>query len=69
MRSGFPSARTHDLCYVDCFTFLGPDSPLFVSRTAGSTFTDFYSFSIDPTNLLRSIPIIRLRPDRATSRQ
>src|SRR5205823_8461936 len=49
LRNGFPSARTQDLCYADCFTALSPDSPLFVSRAAGSSFQDFYSFSMDPT--------------------
>jgi hypothetical protein len=49
LRNGFPSARTQDLCYADCFTALSPDSPLFISRAGGSTFQDFYSFSIDPT--------------------
>jgi hypothetical protein len=48
LRSGFPSARTQDLCYTDCFTFLTPDVPFFISKASGSTFTDFYSFSMDP---------------------
>ena len=49
LRNGFPSARTQDLCYADCMTFLSPDAPLSVGRTAGSTFADFYSFSMDPS--------------------
>ena len=49
LRSGFPSARTQDLCYTDCMTFLSPDVPLSLSRTAGSTFTDFYQINLDPT--------------------
>jgi hypothetical protein len=48
LRNGFPSARTQDLCYSDCMTFLSPDSPFFVGRASGSMFTDFYSFSMDP---------------------
>ncbi len=49
VRSGRPAARTQDLCYADCFTFLTPSSSLFVSRTAGSTFNDLFSLSMDPT--------------------
>jgi hypothetical protein len=48
LRSGFPSARTQDLCYTDCFTFLSPDSPLSIFRTTGSTFSDFFRISMDP---------------------
>ena len=48
LRNGFPSARTQDLCYADCMNFLSPDSPLSVFRTSGSTFTDFWRFSMDP---------------------
>ena len=49
VRSGFPAARTQDLCYADCLYFLSPDSPLSVGRTSGSTFTDFYSLNMDPS--------------------
>jgi hypothetical protein len=49
VRSGLPSARTQDLCYAGCMTFLGPDAPLSLSRTTGSTFADFYSISMDPS--------------------
>ena len=28
LRSGFPAARTQDLCYADCLTFLSPDAPV-----------------------------------------
>ncbi len=48
MRSGLPSARAQDLCYADCFTALSPNSPLSIFRAGGSSFTDFYSFSMDP---------------------
>lgn len=48
LRNGFPSIRTQDLCYADCMTFLNPQAPLSVSRGSGTTFSDFYSFSMDP---------------------
>jgi hypothetical protein len=48
LRSGFPSIRTQDLCYSDCFTSLSPDNPLSISHAGGSTFSDFYSLSMDP---------------------
>ncbi len=48
LRSGFPSIRTQDLCYSDCFTSLSPDTPLAISQAGGSTFSDFYRFSMDP---------------------
>jgi hypothetical protein len=47
LRSGFPSARTQDLCYSDCITFLSPDVPLSLLHAGGSDFADFYSFSMD----------------------
>jgi hypothetical protein len=49
LRNGFPSARTQDLCYADCMTSLSPGATFSASRTGGSTFTDFYSFSMDPS--------------------
>ncbi len=49
LRNGFPSARTQDLCYADCMTFLSADRPLSLFRTAGSTFADFYGISMDPS--------------------
>jgi hypothetical protein len=50
LRSGFPSIRTQDLCYADCMTALSPDAPLSVFHPAGSTFSDFYSFNMDPSS-------------------
>lgn len=49
LRNGFPSIRTQDLCYANCMTFLSPDAPLSVSRSTGSSFSDFYELSMDPT--------------------
>ncbi|HKD95415.1 MAG TPA: IPT/TIG domain-containing protein [Gaiellaceae bacterium] len=45
--SGTFDVRTMDLCYADCPTFLQPDTPVPVSRTAGSTFTDRYQINTD----------------------
>jgi hypothetical protein len=50
LRSGFPSARTPDLCYADCPTLLSPDTPLFVGHASGSTFQDFYGYNLDPSS-------------------
>ena len=50
VRNGIPDARAQDLCYADCTTFLSPTDPLFVGRTAGSTFQDFYSFDMNPAD-------------------
>jgi hypothetical protein len=47
LRSGFPSIRTQDLCYSDCFGFLPPGSPLSVGHTTGTSFTDFWRLSMD----------------------
>jgi hypothetical protein len=50
VRSGRPAARTQDLCYTNCPSFLSPDVPFFESRTTGSTFTDFFRISMDPSS-------------------
>ena len=49
MRTGLPSARTQDLCYADCMTALTPDTPMSIFHSGGSSFSDFYSFSMDPS--------------------
>ena len=48
VRNGTADVRTMDLCYADCPTFLQPETPLAVSRAAGSSFTDLYHFNTDP---------------------
>ena len=47
VRNGTADVRTMDLCYASCPTFLQPEAPLFVSRGAGSTFTDLFKFNTD----------------------
>ncbi len=47
VRNGTADVRTMDLCYADCPTFLQPETPLSVSQTAGSSFTDLYQFNTD----------------------
>jgi hypothetical protein len=47
VRNGTADVRTMDLCYADCPTFLQPETPLFESRAAGSSFTDLYKFNTD----------------------
>jgi hypothetical protein len=48
LRNGFPSIRTQDLCYLDCMSALPADTPLAISHGSGTTFTDLWSFSMDP---------------------
>ena len=68
LRNGFPSARTQDLCYADCMTPLSSDDPIGVSRAAGSTFSDFYSLSMDPSTGSGSDywNLVALRPASST---
>jgi hypothetical protein len=47
VRNGTADVRTMDLCYANCPTFLSPEAPVFVSRGAGTTFTDLYTFNTD----------------------
>jgi hypothetical protein len=47
VRNGTADVRTMDLCYASCPTFLSPETPLFISRGAGSTFTDLFKFNTD----------------------
>jgi hypothetical protein len=47
VRNGTLDVRTMDLCYSDCPTLLGPETPLAVFRSGGSTFTDRYQFNTD----------------------
>jgi hypothetical protein len=49
LRNGSPDVRTMDLCYSDCPTALGPESPIGVSHTGGSTFDDLYTYNSDPS--------------------
>jgi hypothetical protein len=49
LRNGSPDVRTMDLCYSDCPTALGPESPIGVSHAGGSAFTDLYSYNTDPS--------------------
>jgi hypothetical protein len=47
VRGGSANARTADVCFVDCYTFLSPYGPVFQSRTTGTTFEDLYQFNTD----------------------
>jgi len=47
LRTGANSARTMDLCYLDCYTSLLPYTPRFINQAAGTSFTDFYQFNTD----------------------
>jgi hypothetical protein len=49
LRNGSPDVRTMDLCYTDCPTALGPESPIGVSYAGGSSFDDFYNYNTDPS--------------------
>src|SRR5262249_7456449 len=49
VRNGSPDVRTMDLCYSNCPSALGPESPIGVSHAGGSTFTDLYSYNTDPS--------------------
>jgi hypothetical protein len=48
VRNGTADVRTMDLCYADCPTFLQPETPIFVNRGSGSSFSDLYQFNTDP---------------------
>jgi hypothetical protein len=45
VRSGTASARTMDLCYSDCYTFLQPYTPILAGFS--SPFTDLYQLNTD----------------------
>lgn len=47
VRNGTADVRTMDLCYADCPTFLQPETPLFTSEAAGSSFDNLYQFNTD----------------------
>jgi hypothetical protein len=47
VRNGTADVRTMDLCYADCPTFLRPQTPLFISQPAGSSFDNLYQFNTD----------------------
>ena len=47
VRNGTADVRTMDLCYEDCPAFLQPETPVSVSRGAGSSFDDLYQFNTD----------------------
>jgi hypothetical protein len=47
VRNGTADVRTMDLCYADCPTFLQPETPLFMPRSAGSSFDNLYQFNTD----------------------
>jgi hypothetical protein len=49
VRGGFNGARTEQLCFIDCYTILGPYSPLAISHAGGSTFTDLFRFNTNST--------------------
>ena len=49
VRNGTADVRTMDLCYTDCSTAPAPESPVTVSHTAGSSFTDLYQFNTNPS--------------------
>ncbi len=47
VRNGTADVRTMDLCYADCPAFLRPETPLFTSESAGSSFDNLYRFNTD----------------------
>jgi hypothetical protein len=49
LRNGVLDVRTMDLCYIDCPTFLQPDTPTTALHAPGSSFLDLYQFNTDST--------------------
>jgi hypothetical protein len=48
IRSGVNDVRTADLCYLNCYGFLSPNTPVLRSYATGSTFSDFWEINTDP---------------------
>ena len=47
VRNGVVDVRTMDLCYIDCPTFLQPETPSLALHAPGSSFLDLYQFNTD----------------------
>jgi hypothetical protein len=50
VRAGVADVRTMDLCYADCPAFLRPETPVFSSHGAGSSFDNLYQFNTDTSS-------------------
>lgn len=47
IRNGVNDVRTAQLCYLNCYGFLSPNTPVFRGFATGSTFTDFWEINTD----------------------
>ena len=48
IRTGVNNARTQQLCYLNCYGFLSPATPVTRSFAHGTSFNDFWEINTEP---------------------